>query len=85
MATLFVYGFTPKTKVDSVSSDEESNSSSTDHTEDITEATEPWAKKAKRQFQKKWTEKWPWVKFDESLGIMYCVVCKEVRGWPIAQ
>ena len=81
MASLSAHGFTrvslqsnrlSKTNDDLVTSSKEENVDSS------TEDPAPLPKRARRQFQRKWMEKWHWVRFDETSA--YCAVCKEVRG-----
>ena len=38
----------------------------------------PSKKKQKQQFQEKWIEKWPWVKYDNNQGLMFHSICKNV-------
>ena len=74
MATLFNFGFTIET---GGGIQNESSSSDSDIEDDLPE--HPPRKKPKRQFQKKWCDQWPWVRYDEANEVMYCFICRQVN------
>ena len=73
--TLFNFGFISAKCNDCGSSD---SSDSSNEDSDLSETTEPPRKKPKREFKRKWIEKWPQVRYDNDRGIMFCAICEEV-------
>ena len=76
MATLFHFGFAGTGSCSGTMRPERSSDPDTSNTE--SDAPEkPPGKKPVRCFQKKWMDRWSWVRYDAE-GVMYCETCREV-------
>lgn len=67
--SLLRFGFSSSGKRNGGESDSECKSTSKDSKYDST--------KRKRTFLQSWTNTWPWVRYDEQKGEMFCIWCRE--------
>ena len=78
MATLFHFGFAGTGSCSGTMRPRPERSSDPDTSNTESDVPEkPHRKKPVRRFQKKWMDRWSWVRYDEE-GVMYCETCRDV-------